>query len=790
MADPRTKEELLAEISIRQSSDESYIKFKKSLQDLTQDIDKLMYPTEEGWKLLDEETMEPLFEKYLETAKYLNAYLQKEKNSKDSKEQAVWDVCNAFRRFFAADMEVLQKYRASKGTLKSMPTLFEEARVQTVTLYSNDLDIKGGSLSSRIPMKVMKKNGKEMDGFFTKAEYFDPVNSIDDIMEKQVKKTENPVGKALLLNFSKICLEFFRKKNLKEDEDVSNLRAILAKMGKVENSVPMISNEAFCKVCAGLIREVGPGRVAEICDIDEDDVPFRSAEVLSVVGDISPACEKLALQWNAIACRQQAGIDPKARLDIRNVAMSDVAELLGIGNIVCEARRMKVRDKDGNESEGIFMAKARGVDPDNPGPGYQMVSGEDLRGGNAMVLKQLADLQVLDYLCGNVDRHGANFFFEFDSNKQIIGIQGIDNDLSFGKLNSKDKSVFRMMAPADMGVISQSLADRILALDPAQFTYTLYGTLDKDEVEAAKTRLENMKEAIAKSREIVADQMLQNPNMDEEEIRIPFGYLREIKDAEWKIVRLRDLYRKNGPKNIFRFAYDTMNEFPLYTRRPLRSVRYAAAGAANRATDEGIISAMKKTKELKDLLERRTKTGRSSDYYRNVQSAVNKHMELLIKIGERMGNCRNKVKEGTAETEEIMNQYITKSDLEKIIASEQKIREMADTYLTKKMADLTAKYRIPANLDPAEKKRRIMQQLDDYPKERIRAMDLIAETFRSGQTVSPDEEASLKANHRKAVEDTAREIRKNPEGPAAGPKNPAQKTMVKNPPKSGEKRMI
>ena len=82
-----------------------------------------------------------------------------------------------------------------------------------------------------------------------------------------------------------------------------------------------------------------------------------------------------------------------------------------------------------------------------------------------------------------------------------------------------------------------------------------------------------------------------------------------------------------------------------------------------------------------------------------------------------------------------------------------------------------------------EKKRRIMQQLDDYPKERIRAMDLIVETFRSGQTVSPDEEASLKANHRKAVEDTAREIRKNPEGPAAGPKNPAQNSAAKKAPK-------
>jgi len=52
MADQRTKEELLQEIINKQSANESYAKFKESLQDLTQDIDALMNPTEEGWKLL------------------------------------------------------------------------------------------------------------------------------------------------------------------------------------------------------------------------------------------------------------------------------------------------------------------------------------------------------------------------------------------------------------------------------------------------------------------------------------------------------------------------------------------------------------------------------------------------------------------------------------------------------------------------------------------------------------------------------------------------------------------
>ena len=75
MADPRTKEELLAEINNKKSDNKSYIEFKESLQSLVQDIDALMNPSEEGGKLLDEETTKSLYEKYTNTAKQLNAYL-------------------------------------------------------------------------------------------------------------------------------------------------------------------------------------------------------------------------------------------------------------------------------------------------------------------------------------------------------------------------------------------------------------------------------------------------------------------------------------------------------------------------------------------------------------------------------------------------------------------------------------------------------------------------------------------------------------------------------------------
>ena len=350
------------------------------------------------------------------------------------------------------------------------------------------------------------------------------------------------------------------------------------------------------------------------------------------------------------------------------------------------------------------------------------------------------------------------------------------------KLTNGSKSVSRMMVPADMGVISKSLADRILALDPAQFTYTLYGMLDKDEVEAAKIRLENMKQAIAQSRQIEASEKLMKPALDALGIRVPFGYLRELNDEDWRNVRLHDLIRKNGTQNIFSYAYDTLDEFPLYSELPPEEVKYASTGMVNRATEEGLISSMKKTKELKDLLDGRTKTGRSSDNYRDVQQAVNKHLELLMKIGERMGECRKRVKAGTAETEDMFNRFVTESDMEKILASEQKIREMADKYSTQKMTDMEAKYRIPADLTPEEKKSRIMQSVSDYTKHRIEAIDLITDTFNAGRKISPDEDATLKANHRKAVEETVREIRKNPDSPVAGPKNTVHKAPEKKGP--------
>ena len=46
--------------------------------------------------------------------------------------------------------------------------------------------------------------------------------------------------------------------------------------------------------------------------------------------------------------------------------------------------------------------------------------------------KSLADLQVLDNLLGQVDRHTQNHMLQSDKQGRAIGVTGIDNDFSFG----------------------------------------------------------------------------------------------------------------------------------------------------------------------------------------------------------------------------------------------------------------------------------------------------------------------------------------------------------------------
>ena len=66
------------------------------------------------------------------------------------------------------------------------------------------------------------------------------------------------------------------------------------------------------------------------------------------------------------------------------------------------------------------------------------------------VLQQLSDIEVLDFICGNVDRHMGNLIYTVENNK-IVSVKGVDNDSSFGNLKGvPGEETYHMALPKDM----------------------------------------------------------------------------------------------------------------------------------------------------------------------------------------------------------------------------------------------------------------------------------------------------------------------------------------------------
>lgn len=162
-----------------------------------------------------------------------------------------------------------------------------------------------------------------------------------------------------------------------------------------------------------------------------------------------------------------AKIPLDAGMNCRDVATYRLASLLGRGELVTAAVSAKLTEGGELLKKGISMETAKGEDY-NPMVTRRVVeNGEEVEKSLPTVLTtksmlQLADLNVLDNLCGQIDRHGHNYkvkYAEKDCKWAMESIQGIDNDLSFGLLNGQDvmDRVSNTMGLADLRLITREL---------------------------------------------------------------------------------------------------------------------------------------------------------------------------------------------------------------------------------------------------------------------------------------------------------------------------------------------
>ena len=730
-------QELYQELKASQSTSQNYAPFLQSMETLDSEMKALMEPDENGWKLLTPERFKSFSEKYRDAGIKLEQYLAGTASTQDPAERLIREKAEKLAALMAKDASVFRRYNpASPRSQKSLPTLLEESRIPVIDISSTNLSSVGGAQSSRVPMSFVGPDGQTMTGVFTRASYFDPLGKFNRAAEKAANQPGvTPQGADLLKNFMSAYKTYYTQ-NADPKKPVSNAPTMLDRF--LRNSRKSTGSTNWTMSTDKIVSEIAL-------------VNGMSADA------VKQACGKKALNSLASDMKSMAfetyinsfevGMTDKARVDTKNAGMSIVADLLGVPNVICRAQPVKIKDAKGNIVEGTFMEMARGTDPNSPGREGIRAGKSSLKHTDGRGLESIADLQVLDYICGNVDRHGGNLFYQFDDDGKLIGVQGIDNDSSFGTFTPqlKKDAVRRLPVAPTMGVISKKTADLIMNTSPSELAFALRGTIDEPSIKASCDRLKIMQHVISLSRK----------QLDQNTRDIKYPYLRELTTEEFANADIKKLTDAKE-NNHFREVHERLPMIASSARASNEPLSASLVGSENRATEAGIYGQYKFAGQIEKKLKDKTSffRGSSSQNYKDIEEAVRDYAKLQLQIRKRINDCKKKAEAGDASPDTIFGQYVTGFDLGKMREGLQKMKTAADKYAVEKRAELTGKG--------------MTLEDDKYIKARIELAEEISRYAGEHLNMSADEKATLESNDRRSMEEYVRSETK----PERNPQNP------------------
>ena len=205
-----------------------------------------------------------------------------------------------------------------------------------------------------------------------------------------------------------------------------------------------------------------------------------------------------------------------ANMTRRNVATSRIAKLLGLEHLVANSETVEIYDKaTGRTIRGNLMDQAKGVENESV---RDKLKNNQITSG---FMRDLMNLQVLDTLCGQVDRNVGNMLYSINGEGEeakVSGIQGIDNDAAFGTntdvmsatdgVRSDARVVDAESGEMVVPYMDDELAQRILDLKSEVVEYVLKDLLKEDEIQSFILRLDTMQKGITKARKDHPDRFL------------------------------------------------------------------------------------------------------------------------------------------------------------------------------------------------------------------------------------------------------------------------------------------
>ena len=362
----------------------------------------------------------------------------------------------------------------------------------TVDLGNQTAAKAGAAMSSRQVMDIVDEKGQKIRGFFTEDEY---VNALK-LFRSRAGQLKAPEGFDGLAEMS----ELIGAKCESTGDGMKHFtRKIAGIIGAASSSSLPDRWSALVDAYSYEIKEmlVGDFGVAEDALADFGNGGKTDDYVKTV---IKSAYDGLVLEKTHIDHQLQSA---NGNINRRNNAMSDYAEKLGMSGLIAKSTSMTVTSGE-KTMHGSFMVNAQGISFE------ELLDGTNLTGSRKLTvtysaLKDISSLQVIDFLCGNIDRHVGNMFYKVDdsdpNNLKLTGLQGIDNDASFGRIdsrvNSKGKIFDRMSLLRDIKIIDRDTAEKIKKLSFEEIGGMLrLAGLSKEEMNAASERLELLREKI------------------------------------------------------------------------------------------------------------------------------------------------------------------------------------------------------------------------------------------------------------------------------------------------------
>ena len=739
-----------------------YLAYHKALQELNRLMDRhSAVEDEDGLPVvLEEEGKKQLIGAIRETARTGETFLRSLRGE-GSAGKAAGDIpamVTRLQNLLFDDYEMLNAYNPEEAGL-SFPELQEDARTQIVDFRGMDLKKLGGAQSSRIAMTVVDEKGRRRQGVFTKASYVNTKEDFDKILKRVSAEYDEQSFLFQAENYAETLTEHGYHPNGKKDPDeLSDEEVVQGMKEQVNNLIPrfrqylidqnemingiqpqdaskeLLIGHLAHKISSGIRTKKKPNELLNAMGYSADTMGTQAFSLLEK--GLTKYSSNVANIHNTKTLLLKDG----DRLDHRNTAMSAVASLLGVPELVARAENMKYLDENGDVREGTFMEFSKGLDLYEKGhlDTLKYISEKPFQPPSG-IFKSLADLQILDYICGNVDRHGANMTYMVDDQGVFQGVQAIDNDSSFGLgVPGKDGKYHMLQGTDSLRVMSASMAEKVRSLSPDMLRFALRGRgLKEEEMGAACRRLTDLQDAIrSRSKEVATSEEVSNAGTT----------LCVMKDESLKSLKLESVMNVNAPTNLFKNVVTKFVDYVkvfrrLYSYEPgarweaarsLKEVgttdrRYVAGGIAD--SMQGMSRAVQnsvtgfKVGNLSSFL-------RSSDQFRSMVKAVKNAKATADRVRKEIGADREHLDRSDARVKE---------QREKADEAMQKVRQAAETYLQKKVRERGG------SIDTVQGK-------NDYEKKRIEyARNLLKEVAEYEALSNPQNE-EIKKEKTQAVE--------------------------------------